>query len=162
MTPIKTQQYLSFLLNNSIGLNLVAFLINMPTLGVTNSPTDDQLLLIRSLTMVNAVAQEISSVGYQRYIVNFPTGNIVATTDNISVPIISTFTNTTGNSGPATHICYARGANIIGATSSNGFNRGDNTGTLIQVEPLVGTPLTIQQNTTFTHTTTFTFNVSLS
>lgn len=162
MTPTKTVEYLTYLLTNGIGSNLVSYLINMPSLGITDTPTDDQLLLRQQLTMVNAVAQELSGAGYKRNLLSISTGSIVYTSNTITVPVVSTFTNSGGNIGPFTHICYARGANITGANSTNGNNRGDTTGTLIQVEPVTSAPLTIAQNVNFIHTATFTFNVSLS
>lgn len=155
MTPTITREIKNYFITNTIGYNLVAFLINMPSLGNTDSPTNDQLLLRERLVMTEAVAQEIASLGYQRSIITFDSDDIVF--DNLgkaSIDVTAEFIAPVENEiGPFTHIVWARGANLIGATSANGNNRGDTTGTIWKVEPVTLAPFTLQAGATYSATT---------
>ena len=157
MFPIITNEFYRYLINQATGYNMAAILINMPSLGLTDSPTSDQLINRRQLTLVNAVAQEIALTGgYQRSIITLPSTITTDSNNNFTLSITATFT-ASGAMGPFTHICYVKGANLVGATTSNGNNRGDTTGILYKVEPVITAPLTIQANVTFSHTTDITF-----
>ncbi|MBD2201815.1 hypothetical protein H6G33_10690 [Calothrix sp. FACHB-1219] len=158
MISIYTNQFRTRLVEDYIKINLVSFLIQMPSLGITDSPTPTELNNRLSLTMSNAVAQEIGATnlyGYKRNIITTSTSSEDLINRVITVTVTSTFTANGGSIGPASHICYARGADVLGASASNGNNRGSTIGTLIKVEPLVLAPYTIANGVTFTHNTSF-------
>lgn len=154
MVPTITKDIRTYIITNTIGFNLVCFLINMPSLGLTNAPSNDELFLRENLTMAEAVAQEISSPGYARSIITVNIGGITFNaTGRASVPVSAEFTATTDPMGPFTHIVWARGANLAGATASNGNNRGDISGVIWKVEPVNLAPLTLQLGAIFSPTT---------
>lgn len=151
MTATITKEIREFFITDTIGYNLVAFLINMPSLGNTNTPTNDQLLNRENLTMATATAQEVAGTSYARHIATIDSADIVEDNNGkFSVTVTATFTPTNGNPiGPVTHVVWARGANLVGATLVNGNNRGDTTGTVYKVEPLVAAPQTLTFPTVF-------------
>lgn len=165
MTATITKEIKTYFITNTIGYNLVALLINRPTLGITNSPTNDQLLLRENLTMATAVDQEVSSTGYQRYIATVDSEDIVYSNGQATVNVTATFTAPTNSSiGPFTHIVWTRGANLIGATSANGNNRGNTNGTIWKVELVnqvanTEQALTLQAGATYSATTDITITV---
>lgn len=163
MIPTITNDFYNFLLLESVSYNLVAILINKPTLGLTDLPTADELKLRKELTVTSAVSQEISSVGYKRFILEVEESDVEIDSNSttFSVELESSFVAPSTNSlGPFTHICYIRGANLIGANNANGNNRGDTTGVIYKVEPINNAPLTLQAGATFTHVTDITFTGS--
>jgi hypothetical protein len=160
MTATITKEIKTYFITNTVGYNLVALLINMPSLGNTNSPTNDQLLNRENLTMATAVAQEISSIGYKRHIVILNSANIVYSNGAASISITANFTPaSTQTFGPFTHVVFARGANLIGANSGNGNNRGDTTGTVYKVEPVTSAPQSITNPTQLNITTTISITI---
>jgi len=146
MTATITKEIREFFITDTIGYNLVAFLINMPSLGNTDTPTNDELLNRENLTMASAAAQEVTDASYSRYIATIDPADIIEDNDGkFSVSVTATFTPTESNPiGPVTHVVWARGANLVGADPIiNGNNRGDTTGTVYKVEPLVAAPQTL-------------------
>ncbi len=156
MIETYTQEFRENLINEYVRAGLVAFLIRIPSLGVTDTPTTLQLEARKGLTMLEAVEAEIAVLnGYKRALVAAtlnPSSNLYQTYYNLT----STFeASIEGNFPEATHICYARGANVTDMTNANGNNRGDTQGTLIKVEPLEGAPLILGSGTTLTHNSIF-------
>jgi hypothetical protein len=145
MTATITKEIREFFITDTIGYNLVAFLINMPSLGNTDTPTNDQLLNRENLTMASAAAQEVTGSSYARYIATIDPPDIVEDNNGkFSVSVTATFTPTSGNPiGPVTHVVWARGANLVGANLSNSNNRGDTTGIVYKVEPVTAAPQTL-------------------
>jgi hypothetical protein len=145
MTATITKEIREFFITDTIGYNLVAFLINMPSLGNTDTPTNDQLLNRENLTMASAAAQEVTATSYARYIASIDPTDIVEDNDGkFFISVTAVFTPTSDNPiGPVTHVVWARGANLVGATELNGNNRGDTTGIVYKVEPLVAAPQTL-------------------
>ena len=151
MTPTYTNEFREAILTEYIGFNLVAFLVSMPSLGVTDSPTPAQLQERLNLTMTAAVANELPHAnGYSRQLVYL--GNPVTNETNkesISDTNVE-FISDGGDVGPFTHIVFARGANLSGADPAlNGNHRGDITGTVVRVEPVVGAPLVLPDTFSF-------------
>lgn len=162
MTTTITKELKTYFINNTIGYNLVALLINMPSLGVTSSPTNDQLLLRENLTMATAVAQEVAiGTSYKRHIIQFDSEDIVYSNGQATINVTVTFTPlaTTNTIGPFTHVVWARGANLVGANSGNGNNRGDTTGIIWKVQSVVAAPITITYPVVFSSTTDITITV---
>lgn len=156
MTATITKEIREFFITDTIGYNLVAFLINMPSLGNTDTPTNDEILNRENLTMATASAQEVSGTSYARHIATINPADIVEDNNgNFSVTVSATFTPTDGNPiGPVTHVVWARGANLVGADPiTNGNNRGDTTGTAYKVEPLTAAPQTLTFPTQLTVST---------
>jgi hypothetical protein len=155
MTATITKEIREFFITDTIGYNLIAFLINMPSLGNTDTPTNDEILNRENLTMTTAAAQEVSGISYARQIVTIAPTDI--TEDNngkFSITVSATFAPTDTNPiGPVTHIVWARGANLVGATLLNGNNRGDTTGTVYKVEPVTAAPQTLTYPTQLTVST---------
>lgn len=154
MTATITKEIRELFITDTIGYNLVAFLVNMPSLGNTDTPTNDQLLDRENLTMSTAAAQEVTGSSYARYIATIDPADIIEDNNGkFSVEVTATFTPTSDSSiGPVTHVVWARGANLVGATELNGNNRGDISGTVYKVEPLVGAPQTLTYPVVFNHT----------
>ncbi len=149
-------QFKESVLTSYLSYNLVAFLINKPSLGITNSPTTAQLLERKTLTMEEAAAFEINVAGgYKRAII--PLTPLINNDNERSsfINVSAQFTPTAGSFAACTHICYARGASLATASNANGNNRGDNTGILIKVEPVINAPFIITAPTTFIHNTQF-------
>ena len=160
MTTTITKELKTYFITNTIGYNLVALLINMPSLGVTDSPTNDELLLRENLTMTTAVAQEVADTDYKRHIMEFDSEDIVYSNGQATVNVTATFTPTEGNPiGDFTHVVWARGANLVGATELNGNNRGDTTGTIWKVRSVLAAPTTITYPVVFSPTTDITITV---
>ena len=162
MTTTITRELKTYFITNAIGYNLVALLVNMPSLGITNSPTNDQLLLRENLTMATAVAQEVViGTSYKRHIVTVDSTNIIYSNGQASVNVTASFTPlaSTNTIGPFTHVIWARGANLIGANTLNGNNRGDTTGTIWKIQPVLAAPQTITYLTVFNSTTDITIAV---
>ena len=68
MLSTHTIQFNRRLIEDYIGTNLHAFLIFLPSLGVTDIPTPTQLTTRRNLTMALAAAAEIPVTnGYSRF-----------------------------------------------------------------------------------------------
>lgn len=156
MIPTYTTEYLDKIYEDYVGFNLVAFLINRPALGITNTPSVGELDLRRSLTMQIAASYEIALTnGYSRSIITLIKDPASTTTDVIYTGTATFTANSSGALSSATHICFARGANLNGGTTLNGQNRGNTQGTLIKVEPLLNAPLSIPASTTLTHNTSF-------
>ncbi len=149
-------------LQEYLGYNLIAILIYKPSLGITDSPTPTELAARKSLTMLDASALEVVlGHGYKRAIVQ-PTLVALEGSERIQLAAEAKFiADSTGAIAAATHICYVRGANLIGAAPANGNNRGDTAGILIKVEPLANAPLSIAAGVTFIHQTIFEVGVGL-
>ncbi len=151
-----TTQYQNNLVLEYIASNLVALLIYKPDLGLTDFPSDTELLNRRALTMSTAATAELAVLnGYTRRTVALV---VASSTDPNTVIYTSSTTFTASGTGPfsqATHICYARGVNLLGGNAGNGNNASDTAGTIIKVEPLLNAPLVVPTSTTFTHTTKF-------
>jgi len=162
MTTTITKELKTYFITNTIGYNLVALLINMPSLGVTSSPTNDQLLLRENLTMATAVAQEVVvGTSYKRHIVEFDSEDIVYSNGQATISVTATFTplTSTNSIGSFTHVVWARGANLVGATPTNGNNRGNTTGTIWKVQTVLAAPTTITYPVVFSPTTDITITV---
>lgn len=161
MTTTITKELKTYFINNTIGYNLVALLINMPSLGVSSSPNNDQLLLRENLTMATAVAQEVADTDYKRHIVEFDSEDIVYSNGQATVNVTATFTplTATNSIGPFTHVVWVRGANLVGANDANGNNRGDTTGTIWKVQSVLAAPTTFTYPVVFSPITDITIAV---
>lgn len=148
-----------------LSFNMVAFLINRNQLGLSHAPTQLELTSRRDLIMSTAASFEVGAValnGYRRAIVT----PVEDPQDPNNLTLTASFTAAGGAIGPFTHICFARGASLVGANSANGNNRGNLTGSLIFVESVAtGSPLaarTVSSGTTFTFSKPFTISAGLS
>lgn len=146
-----TNEYYTGLINYT-NTNLVAFLINRPELGISNSPTLSQLEERLSLTMPDAVAWELTNTSYSRSIITAPIVNLPTST-TLSAELIANATFS-GTIGPFTHIVFARGANIAGANLANGNNKGSSQGTIIWIDAVTSAPISITPPATYTYTLT--------
>lgn len=156
MISIYVNQYKNAIILDYLSYNLVAFLIHRPILGITDTPTNVELTARKNLTMALASSSEITTNGgYSRQIVNLSP----ITVDSNGISIVTATVNFTPNPSesfsPFTHICYARGVDLINTSPANGNNRGNPTGTLVKVEPVLQAPLQIQAPVSFIHTTDF-------
>ena len=148
-----TKEIRRFFITDTIGDGLVAILVNMPSLGTENA-TNDELLNRENLTMELAAAQEVNSSSYARYIATIDPEEIEEDIDGkFSLSVTATFEPTEGNTiENITHIVWVRGANILNAVLENGNNRGDTTGTVYKVEPIIQAPQTLSFPVVFTST----------
>jgi hypothetical protein len=162
MIPTYTYAIKNKIITDYLGSNLAIILINNPNLGMTDTPTIDQLEARRNFTASNLINFEIGATalnGYRRFLVS----NTAITPTNISTnqteaTLQADFTADGGNFNPITHVIALRGANITGANPlTNGNNRGDVSGTILFIEPVnnvisPNTPLIVQVGTTFNYT----------
>jgi len=160
--PTYTYAIKENIIKNYLGSNLVVALINNPNLGITDTPTSQELESRASLTMTDVFNTEIGSTslnGYSRSIVlNSSINTSIISNELTEAEINVSFTASGGNLEPFSHIVVIRGANITSADPNlNGNNRGDTNGNIIFVEPVTntanpGNPLSISDGTTFDYT----------
>lgn len=161
---IPTYTYLikESIIKNYLGSNLVIALINNSNLGITDTPTAQELEARRNLTMTDIFNTEIGNIslnGYARAIIlnNTITTNIV-NGDLTESELNVSFTASGGDMEAFSHIVAIRGANVTGADPVlNGNNRGDTNGSIIFVEPVdnlsnPGSPLVVLNGSTFDYT----------
>lgn len=160
MIPTYTYAIKEKIIKDYLGGNLVIALINNSNMGQTDLPSSTQLDIRRSYTSLNLGINEIGASnlnGYKRYIILNSTINpLITSVSKTEVDLTASFTASGGNFDPITHVVVLRGANITGASNTNGNNRGDTTGTIIFIEPVLnslnpGTPLIIQSGITFNY-----------
>lgn len=152
MIPTYTNAIRKAIIDDYISANLVAALINYPSLGLTDSPSATELAARRQLDLSNISTVEIGGTnlnGYARQIITLP-----AATDNSAEEVSSsttlvTFTASGGDLDPFTHIILITGADLTGASPANGNNRGNNTGTIVYAEPAVNAPVTVLDGLNF-------------
>lgn len=161
-TPTYTNLIRESIINDYLLYNAVVILIYKPSLGLTDSITSLQLEARKELTMEEVAAAEIGGdtlKGYARFILD----NATITNDTDSTSTISssstnleaTFTGKGADLDPFTHIVVARGVNLTNASTTNGNNRGNTSGSVIYVEPVVNSPLVLQKDYTFRYTVKF-------
>lgn len=122
-----------------ISINIGAFLIYYPDLGLTDSPTIEQYNRRKGLTMVEAVSREVGGYylnGYKRYIPRPDELFISQEHPFIFIKLYPKFQAIDGIIGPFTHICLSTNMNTYGGNASNGNNRGDSQGNIIMVKPV--------------------------
>lgn len=161
MIPTYTNEYREGVILEYLSFNLVSFLIYKPSLGLSDSPTVSELEGRRNLTMNIAASAEVGSAnlnGYKRQIVSLSEPTDSSITSSTNVQGTTEFTAQGGSIGPFTHIVIARGADLRNITVSNGNNRGNNTGTVIFVEPVIEGPIILQAPFTYQHTFNFTIS----
>lgn len=134
--PTISNELLQDILNNYLFSNSAVLLINYPELGFDNTPTQEQLNLRKSLTMVDAALREVISIenNYSRQLLS--TSNITIGNNPYSRIINVVFNAQGGSIGPFTHAVIARDVNLINANLTNGNNRGDEAGLVILSTPL--------------------------
>lgn len=161
MIPTYTYAIKNKIITDYLGTNLAILLINNPNLGMTDTPTADQLEARRNFDASNLLTFEIGTPalnGYRRdLILNSEITPTVINSNQTEAIIEAHFTAVGNNFQPATHVVALRGADLTGANElTNGNNRGSTAGTIIFIEPIQNivspnTPLIIQQGTTFTY-----------
>ena len=134
--PTIANELLHDLLNNYIFFNAAIFLINYPELGFDNTPTQEELNLRKSLTMVDAALREVSAIdnNYARYYIT-PLDLSIGS-NPFSRVIKASFSAQGGSIGPFTHAVLTRDINKINGDITNGNNRGDEQGLLILSTPI--------------------------
>lgn len=154
MLPTYTDSVAASFIDNYLAYQLAAILINAPSLGLTDVPSESEMTARRTLTMVDVAGYELTNDSYRRMFIQLAAA---APLEGLLVSsATTTFVGPTNAAiGPATHIVYARGVLQSGANNSNGNNRGSTQGQVILVEPLSGAPLSLSYPYTLTHTVTF-------
>jgi hypothetical protein len=134
--PTIASELLNDLLNNYIFNDAAILLINYPELGFDNTPTQEELNLRKSLTMVDAALREVSSIenNYNRYYIT-PLDLSIGS-NPFSRIIKASFDAQGAAIGPFTHAVLAKGVNKINGDVTNGNNRGDEQGTVILSTPV--------------------------
>jgi len=161
MIPTYTYAIKEKLLVDYLGSNLIIALISNINLGITDTPNAAQLEARRNYATSNLINEEIGNVslkGYKRHLI--PNNTIVTqviSSNQTETTLNASFTAFGDNFDPFTHIVVLRGANITGASTSNGNNRGDIVGTIIFIEPVNNvlapfTPYTLLEGSTFNYT----------
>ena len=161
MIPTFSNKIKTEILSNYLGSNLVIGLINYPELGLTDSPTQEELDLRRSLSTDNIDNYEIGKVdlnNYSRQIVTINSSEVIG---DVTKKFLATveFEAIDADFEEATHIIAITGAKISEGTEENGNNRGNPQGTIIFVEPLKNAPFILQQGTSFEYSFTLISNI---
>lgn len=160
MIPTYTYAIKERIIKDYLGANLVIALINNTNLGITDTPSLSELQARQNYSNSNLLSNEIGGVnlnGYKRYIIsNNDINPVNTTTTTTEVSLTAEFTAVGGNFDPFSHIVLIRGANTTGASINNGNNRGDTSGTIISIEPVLntitpGSPLVLQTGITFNY-----------
>jgi hypothetical protein len=146
--------------NLFIGLDIVCLLVNDPLLGSGSSLTPTELNYRLDYTTQIAITKEVGGAflnGYKRSIF---TGVIEDQPNNQSsfIDLEASFLAEGGSIGPATHLVYVSQANTAGATDGNGNNRGDDQGHVLLIDEILNSPLTLPEDTSYTHTITLNIN----
>ena len=111
---------------------LSCLLIDLPSLGEGDVITESEYDRRVALSMVEAASNEvIGAFGYGRYIPQSP--DITFTPTFSQVLIKASFTATTGEIGPFTHLIVATGGDTFSARASNAYGRGSSLGRTIGV-----------------------------
>lgn len=161
MIPTYTYAIKNKVITDYLGTNLAIILINNINLGMTDTPTIDQLDARRNFTAANLLNFEIGTPilnGYRRdLILNSEIIPVTINSNQTEANIEAEFTAVGGPFQPVTHVVALRGAELTGANPlTNGNNRGSTNGTIIFIEPIQNivspnTPLIVQQGTTFSY-----------
>lgn len=136
MIPVITTEIRQSIINNYLTQAVSGFLIYKPDLGMNDSPSREEFQRRRDLTMQDAVDYEIggpSLNGYRRYIVE---PELIQYRDQTKITYRVEFQAQGGEIGPFSHVCIARGTNILNLDISTGNNRGDYLGDLILSAPV--------------------------
>lgn len=161
---IPTYTYLikESIIKNYLGSNLVIALINNSNLGITDTPTAQELEARRNLTMTDIFNTEIGGTSLNGYARAIILNNTITTTvvngELTESELTVSFTASGGDMEAFSHIVAIRGANVTGADPIlNGNNRGDTNGSIIFVEPVdnlsnPGNPLVVLNGATFGYT----------
>lgn len=158
MIPTYTYAIKQELLDTFLGNNLIVALINAPTLGITDTPSAQQLENRATYTMTNVFSSEIGLAnlnGYARQII-LP-GDITVNQVNTQlsdVDLSVSFTATGGDFDPFTHLVVIKDADLVNADPIlNGNNRGSTIGTIIFIEPVDngGAPLTLIEGLSYNY-----------
>lgn len=162
MIPTYTYAIKEKLITDYLGGNLVVALINAPDLGITDTPSTQQLNARRTYTMNNVFTTEIGVTalnGYARQIVDPLDITVTQVDTNLSEAEISvSWTAVDGDMEPFSHFVVIRGAELTNADPIvNGNNRLSTIGTIIFIEPVnnianPGVPYIITENLTFNYT----------
>ena len=159
MIPTYTRAVRKSLIETFFGNNLVVALIDYEELGLSNSPTVEQLNARRDLDMSEVASREIgadSLNGYARYIVTIDKIDVIEIDgDSSQSETVAIFEAQGGDMDKFTHIVAVRSADLTNADSNlNGNNRGSAVGEVIFVEPTnsLDEPLIITSGSSFEYT----------
>lgn len=152
MIPTYCTEITTVLLTQYVQTNLVAVLINDPSLGYTDNPTSLQLANRKALDMNYVVTKEITlSGGYSRAICSVDQLSTEPENNRSRLFVRAVF-EPTGVLDEATHLVFVTHANLVGANPvSNGNNRADNTGTVVKVVPLQFAPIRLATPVPYTY-----------
>lgn len=152
MLPTYCTEITSDILTEYVKVNLVAILINDPSLGLTDTPTAVELNLRKTLTMDYVITKELTLTGgYSRAICTVDSIEVENENNRSRLFIRASF-NPTGVYEEATHIVYVTHANLVGANPEfNGNNRADNKGSVVKVVPLEYAPIKLAAPVPYTY-----------
>lgn len=141
MIPTYTTAIKQSIIETYFGNNLVIALVNRPSLGITDTPTVDEVAARQAFNMTDVFDSEIGATtlnGYARQIVLPADINVtVIDTERSEAEITVTFSAVGGNMDAFSHLVAIRAADLVGADPIlNGNNRGSSVGEVIFVEPV--------------------------
>ena len=141
MIPTYTTSIKQSIIENFFGSNLVIALVNRPSLGITDTPTVNEIAARQAFNMTGVFDSEIGAInlnGYARQIVTSGDINVVVVnTERSEAEITVSFTASTAAMDPFSHIVAIRNADLVNADPLiNGNNRGSSVGEVIFVEPV--------------------------
>ena len=162
MIPTYSYAIKAGIINNYLGANLAIALINNSALGITDTPTANELEARRNFRTIDLFNFEIGATAFNGYARQFVLPGQISpspvTPEQTEAEITVTFTASGGDFEAFTHIVAIRGANTVGADPIlNGNNRADTNGTIIFVEPVdntlnPGQPLILTNGITYNYT----------
>lgn len=172
MIPTYTNQIKTNLITDYFGSNLAVCLINTPFLGITDTPTNQELEARRQFTTANLLLYEIGASelnGYKRVLIpnSYVLENTKIENETATFEVTVEFLALGGDFTEFTHIAVVRGASFTNANDTNGNNRGNTSGSVIFIEPINNTvnpnqPLILTDGMMFTYTFTLSTTSTLS
>lgn len=120
-----------------VSLGLGALLVQMPELGLTDTPNAQELKLRRESTLQDLIPYEVGGImlnGYKRCFIDKP--NITYTTTSVILDFLLEWEAIGKPMGPFTHYVLCKNLNKFRAGVRNGNNRGSYEGVVLGIQPV--------------------------
>lgn len=137
MIPTLSKDILEDFGHHYVNLGLGALLVQRPELGLTDTPTAQELKLRKESTLEDLIPYEVGGImlnGYKRCFIERP--NTTFTSNSVVLDFLVQWEAINRPMGPFTHYVLCKNLNKFRAGTKNGNNRGDTSGVIIGVQPV--------------------------
>lgn len=137
MIPTVSTDLLKDFGEHYINLGLGAILVQRPELGLTDTPTAQELKLRRESSLEDLVPYEVGGImlnGYKRHFIERP--GITYTSNSVILDFLVEWEAINRPMGPFTHYVLCKNLNKFMAGTKNGNNRGSPEGVILGVQPV--------------------------